>query len=104
MTLAVKGSRRITVDGVSYRWLVRGRPTYCQGLGWTPLTFVVGHAERTGAVLVASMPCAHPSNWIGLPSQPVLPGTVASCVRRAVTDGWQPGQPGPPFEVRVGDR
>jgi hypothetical protein len=99
MTLAVKGSRRITVDGVTYRWSVRRRPTYCQANGWSPLTFAVGHAEQPGPVLVVSMPCAHPGNWIGLPSQPVLPGTVASCIRQAVAAGWRPGQPGPAFKL-----
>jgi hypothetical protein len=37
---APQGSRRIAVDGLVFRWLVRGRPTYCQALGWSPLTFV----------------------------------------------------------------
>lgn len=28
MTVARKGSRRIVVDGVQFRWKVRSRPTY----------------------------------------------------------------------------
>ncbi|MFF0123748.1 hypothetical protein ACFYP7_31205 [Micromonospora arida] len=99
MTLAIKGSRRIAVDGVTYRWSVRRRPTYCQANGWSPLTFVVELAGQPGAVLVAALPCAHPGNWIGLPSQPVLPGTVAVGVRRALAAGWQPSRPGPAFEL-----
>ncbi|GIH01365.1 hypothetical protein Pma05_79370 [Plantactinospora mayteni] len=103
MTLVIKGSRRITVDGVTYRWSIRRRPTYCQALGWSPLTFVVERAERPGAVMVASLPCAHPGNWLGIPSQPVLPGTVAVGVRQALVAGWQPSRPGPAFELCLPD-
>ncbi|WP_234361375.1 hypothetical protein [Plantactinospora sp. BB1] len=87
------------MDGVTYRWSVRRRPTYCQANGWSPLTFVVEHAEQKGAVLVAALPCAHPGNWLGLPSQPVLPGTVAAGVRQALAAGWQPSRPGWAFEL-----
>ncbi|MEV0728131.1 hypothetical protein [Polymorphospora sp. NPDC050346] len=103
MTLAIKGSRRITVDGVAFRWSVRRRPTYSQGSGWSPLTFVVEQAEQPGALLVAALPCAHPGNWFGLPSQPVLPGTVAAGVRQALTAGWQPSRPGPAFKLDLSD-
>jgi hypothetical protein len=99
MTLATKGSRRITVDGVTFRWSVRRRPTYCQANGWSPLILVVEQAEQPGAVLVALLPCAHPSNWIGLPSVPVLPATVVVGVRQALATGWRPSQPGPAFKM-----
>jgi hypothetical protein len=101
MTLAIKGSRRIIVDGVTFRWSVRRRPTYCQANGWSLLTFVVEQAEQPGALLVASLPCAHPGNWIGLPSQPVLPGTVAVGVRQALAAGWRPSRPGPAFKLQL---
>jgi len=101
MALAIRGSRKITVDGATYRWSVRRRPTYCQANGWSPLTFVVEHAEQPGSLLVASLPCAHPGNWLGLPSQPVLPGTVVVGVRQALTAGWQPSRPGPAFKLRL---
>jgi hypothetical protein len=63
--LARKGSRLITVGGATFRWTVRRRPTYSQANGWSPLTFVVERAERPGAILVVSLPCAHPGNWLG---------------------------------------
>lgn len=103
MTLALKGSRKITVDGESYRWSVRRRPTYCQALGWSPLIFVVERAEQPGALMVASLSCAHPSNWLGIPSQPVLPGTVAVGVRQALAAGWQPSRRGPAFDLLLPD-
>jgi hypothetical protein len=109
MTLATKGTRRIVVDGVAFRWSVRRRPTYAQALGWSPLTFVAEHAEEPGAVLITEMPgahprtpvpSAHPGNWLGLPGRPVTPATVAAGIRRALAAGWQPTRPGPPFTLR----
>ncbi|GIJ79073.1 hypothetical protein SAMN05443287_101528 [Micromonospora phaseoli] len=103
MTLTIKGSRHITVDGVAFRWSVRRRPTYCQANGWSPLTFVVEQAEQPGALLVASLPCAHPGNWFGLPSQPVLPAMVALGVRQALAASWRPSRPGPAFKIFLHD-
>ncbi|TXS41315.1 hypothetical protein EAO75_41800 [Streptomyces sp. uw30] len=48
MTLVRKGSRRIVVDGTAYRWRMRGRPAYVQGLAWSPCTFAVEHADTPG--------------------------------------------------------
>ncbi|WP_199562471.1 hypothetical protein [Micromonospora deserti] len=103
MTLASKGSRRIVVDGVAFRWTVRRRPTYSQANGWSPLTFVAELAEEPGAVLVVSLPYAHPGNWIGYASAPVRPATVAAGIREALTGGWQPAKPGPAFELTLAD-
>jgi hypothetical protein len=96
MALAKRHSRQITVDGVLFRWTVRRRPTYSQGLGWTPLTFVVEHAQQPGARLVVALLRVHPGNWLGLPTRPVLPATVSAGIREALTAGWQPQLPGPP--------
>jgi hypothetical protein len=101
MTLARKGTRSISVDGVAFRWKVRGKPTYAQGLGWSPLCFVAELAEGAGARLVVELPVAHPSNWLLLPSASVTPGLVTASIRSALTDGWQPDRPGPVFRVRA---
>lgn len=36
MAIPKKGSRLIAVDEVQYRWRVRGKPTYCQEMNWSP--------------------------------------------------------------------
>lgn len=81
MALVRKGSRRIVVDGTAYRWRLRGRPTYFQGLAWSPCTFAVEHADTPGMMLVATTDQPHPSNWIGHEAEPVLPSGVAAAVR-----------------------
>lgn len=97
MALVKKRSRLIMVDGVVYRWQVRRQPTYSQALGWSPLTFVVEHAEHPGRVLVVSTPVAHPGNWLNLPTVGVRPKTVASSVRAAIAAGWVATERGSPF-------
>jgi hypothetical protein len=99
VTLPSKGSREITIDGVRYRWLVRRRPTYHQGLAWSPLTFVVEQAESSGARLIVSMGAAHPSNWVAARSVAVTPGIVEEAVRSALSRGWVPARPGPPHRL-----
>ncbi|GAT83188.1 hypothetical protein STXM2123_3889 [Streptomyces sp. F-3] len=48
MALVRKGSRRVVVDGTARRRRLRGKPTYCQGLAWSPCTFAVEHENTPG--------------------------------------------------------
>ncbi|MEU9417419.1 hypothetical protein [Streptomyces sp. NPDC051000] len=99
MALVAKGSRFITVDGTTYQWRLRGRPTYDQGLVQSPLTYAVGHAEAAGTTLVVTTNQPHPSNWFGAQGSPVLPAQVADSIRTALTAGWTPENPGSPFHL-----
>ncbi|MFB9388470.1 hypothetical protein ACFPM3_05850 [Streptomyces coeruleoprunus] len=97
MTVGRKGARRITVDGVPYRWRLRRRPTYGQALCWSPCTYAVEHAEQSGAPLVVVTDRPHLSNWLGHRARPVLPAEVADTIRTALDQGWTPTKPGSPF-------
>jgi len=97
MSLPKKGSRRIVVDGVTYRWRLRGRPTYSQALCWSPCTYAVGHLEHPGSTLVVKTNQPHPGNFFHRPSLAVRPSDVARAVRFAVERGWIPEHPGSPF-------
>ncbi|GGX99252.1 hypothetical protein [Streptomyces minutiscleroticus] len=99
MALGRKGARRIVVDGTTYRWRLRRRPTYFQGLAWTPCTFAVEHADTPGTTLVVTTDQPHPSNWIGREAEPVLPSDVARVIDRALREGWLPTAPGSPFHL-----
>ena len=98
MALVRKGSRRIVVDGTAYRWRLRGRPTYFQGLAWSPCTFAVEHADAPGMTLVVTTD-QHPSNWTGREAEPVLPSRVAAAVWVALREGWTPTAPGSAFHL-----
>ncbi|WP_299540721.1 hypothetical protein [uncultured Streptomyces sp.] len=99
MALVKKGSRRIVVDGTTYRWRLRGRPTYSQGMAWRPLTFAVEHAETPGTTLVITTNKPHSANWVGTAAVPVLPSEVAASIRAARAVGWVAENPGSPFRL-----
>ncbi|GAB7037103.1 MULTISPECIES: hypothetical protein [Catenuloplanes] len=99
MTLATKGSRHIVIEGAPYRWRVRRRPTYVQGMGWSPLTVAVEAADISGSLLLVKLPYAHPGNWMNLPGGPVTPAIVKAGVLLGLADGWKPRQPGRPHAL-----
>ncbi|WP_212735496.1 hypothetical protein [Herbidospora galbida] len=90
MAMPRKGSRLITVADTVYRWRVRHRPTYCEGLAWSPLSFSVEHATRPRSALKVTLPCARPDNWLGEKTMTLRPALVASVIRRALGRGWTP--------------
>lgn len=104
MALRKRGTRPIVVDGIRYRWLVRRKPTYSQGLTWSPLTFAVERTEPPScATLIVRLASPHPGNWINAPAAPVLPSAVARAIRQAHDRGWQPDHPKSPFTLSLGD-
>lgn len=97
MALNKKGSRHIVVDGDTYRWRIRHKPSYGQGNGWTPLTFAVEDAAAPGTTLVVRTDQPHPGNWLGLPATPIHPADVARAIRIARIQGWAPLATSSPF-------
>ncbi|MFI6181683.1 hypothetical protein ACIA8R_39575 [Nonomuraea sp. NPDC051191] len=85
MAIPKKGSRLITVDGTVFRWRVRHKPTYDEGMAWSPLSFAVERAEEPGAVLMVSLPYARPDNWLGERAIAIRPALVVGCIRRAAS-------------------
>ncbi|WP_093715120.1 hypothetical protein [Actinacidiphila alni] len=103
MARVEKGSRRIVVDGVTYRWRLRRRPTYDQLMGWTLCTYTVERADRPGALLTVRTDQPHMRNVISLPGKPVLPSDVAAAVQAAVMCGWTPETHGLLFHLDQSD-
>ncbi|WP_432013701.1 hypothetical protein [Streptomyces cucumeris] len=99
MALVRKGARRIVVDDTAYRWRLRRKPTYPQGLAWSPCTYAVEHADVPGTTLVVTTNQPHPSNWPGRAAKPTLPSDVADAIRHALDAGWSPTLPGHPFHL-----
>ncbi|MGW3788937.1 hypothetical protein ACWD5Z_30460 [Micromonospora chokoriensis] len=103
MALKKRGSRPIVVVGIGYRWFVRPKPTYSQGLTWSPLSLAVERADPHGcATLMVRLASPHPGNWMNAPASPVLPSAVTSAIRQALDCGWQPDHPGSPFTLDFG--
>jgi hypothetical protein len=96
MAMQQKGSRRMVVDGQTYRWRIRRSASSSQLSYGTALIIAVEHADG-GAVLVVACDGARHGNWIELPGTTVTPSRVAALIRRALAAGWTPTEPGPAF-------
>ncbi|MCY9785774.1 hypothetical protein KIK06_17950 [Nocardiopsis sp. EMB25] len=111
MTMPRKGTRRITVDGVAYRWRVRARPTRAElARAHGRFGFAVEAVDTPGHPLVVTLDHPRPSGDgccpFGPPSEgrdpePVTPARVAEAVRAALSEGWAPGTPGGPFRYAL---
>lgn len=101
MALNKKGSRRLTVDGIEYRWRIRKKPSYMQGLCWTPMTYAVEAAKgsRSGTTLIVTSGQAHLSNCVGVEVEPICPAHVVASIREARERGWDPIRAGSPFRL-----
>ncbi|MFE5860224.1 hypothetical protein ACFQ77_06640 [Streptomyces virginiae] len=101
MALNKKGPRPITVDGIEYRWRIRRKPSYMQGLCWTPPTYAVEAASgsQPGTTLIFTSGQAHPSTWVGVETGPLRPAHVAASIREARDQGWDPTRVGSPFPL-----
>jgi hypothetical protein len=101
MAIPRKGSRLITVDGTVYRWAVRHKPTYVQGLNWVPLTFAVEDADAPGQVLSVATRSTRLDNWLNLPGTPVTPRVVEQSIRAALAAGWEPDRTDGAFKLAL---
>ena len=86
MGMPKKGSRKICVDQVRYRWVSRELSP--------GLRFVVQAIEHQGAVLIL-----HTDQNIAATHVP--PARIASAILAARAAGWEPYRPGPPFKMPV---
>ena len=104
MALAKKGSRRITVEGVPYRWVLSPDDGYM---------VLVAESESTpGQRLEAFFqyhdlyePAKPEVSRIVGQRRAVTPGVVREVILAALTRGWQPSQRGlPPFRIQNADQ
>ncbi|MER7582370.1 hypothetical protein [Kitasatospora sp. NPDC097691] len=98
MALAKKGSRRIDVDGVEYRWRV-SRKHWCCDYDVGTLGYVVEDATAPGTTLVVETGRRAVLEPNLVPAEVVLPREVAAGIRAALSTGWTPGASGSPFKL-----
>ncbi len=100
MAIPKKGARVIMIDGIKYRWRVRNRPTYSQGLLQSGVVLAVEVAENQGSTLIVELSQWHKSNWLNAESEPILPSVVETSIRRALFEGWQSTLNGKQFHLK----
>ena len=99
MAIARKGSRRIIVDSIPYRWIVRPRPTYDQALAQTGMSFAVDLENGGLTTLLVKLNVLRPDNWMNVDFVPITPVVVERAIRQALTTGWNPIDRGGAFEL-----
>jgi hypothetical protein len=101
MSIARKGSRRIIVESTAYRWAIRPRPTYRQGLAQGNLRFAVALEEGGRTTLLVTLGAARPDNWMMAEASIVSPSIVERAIRLSLQQGWRPGEAGSAFALSM---
>jgi acylphosphatase len=111
MTLTRRGSRLIVVDGISYRWLIRQKPTWndihfeIQNMpNGVPLRVAIEQENAKGALLLitSSQPWLTKYQMVAKTGI-VQPSDVERWIKKALAAGWTPEKPGPIFQSNGSD-
>lgn len=98
MAISKKGSRKIVVDNITYRWTIRSKPTYSQGAFEDNMTAAAELYDNPGTVLSITFPWVRCDNWIENPKVPVTPKDIEKSIRGALKKGWKPENRGSAFK------
>jgi hypothetical protein len=99
MSIPRKGSRLLTVGEHRYRWYVRSKPTYSQGVSASPMRVAIERADVVpGRVLLVRLSVSRPDNWIEPHQTALMPALVREIITSALRDGWDPTVEGSAFE------
>ena len=101
MAIPKKGSRKIVVDGSTYRWLIRKRASYDQVCFDGRINLAIELDEKRCRTLIIYTDRTHPNN-IGITEViPVTPADIENWIREAHKLGWQSNQVGPQMHVVI---
>ena len=95
MAIPKKGSRKIIVTGVIYRWYIRKKPSYGQALSESNLTAVVELFENPVSLLTIDFNCFRNDSWIDPGNRNVKPSHISEGIKMALIEGWLPSSPKP---------
>ena len=103
MAIPKKGSRKITVEGENYRWLIRRKATHNQtDYGIIGLIHVaIEHANVKGKTLWIVTDKEHPQAYGNTEIEFVTPADIAKWISEAIALNWNPKQQGPQISMRI---
>lgn len=99
MSIPKKGSRKITVDNVLYRWTIRHKPTYTQAIGQHNVFAAVELYENPGSVLSIKFLWVSYDPYFGVAKESVTPKCIKQCIEQAIKDGWRANENGTAFKI-----
>tara|TARA_R100001244_G_scaffold15162_4_gene16888 strand:+ start:16919 stop:17314 length:396 start_codon:yes stop_codon:yes gene_type:complete len=88
MAIPKKGSRKIEVDGISYRWLIRSKPTYSQANEWSNLKAVVELLEKPASKLSIDFTVPRSDSWLTDSKVSISPKDISACIIKSIKLGW----------------
>ncbi|QLQ31494.1 MAG: hypothetical protein HZT40_07690 [Candidatus Thiothrix singaporensis] len=98
MSIPKKGSRALIIKGVSYRWRIRQKPTYCEGTFISGFSIAVERVDQPSqCILLLKSDFPRPDNWFTQVSQSITPKMIAASIEEALIHGWQPENAGSAF-------
>ena len=101
MAIPRKGSRKIVVDSVEYRWLIRRKATYNQSdYGVGKLHVAIEGFDQSGATLLVETNRPHPKDIDTDQPISIEPSDIVTWIHTAIAKGWTPTQPGPTFRLK----
>ena len=104
MALPTKGSRKIVVDGVEYRWAIRRKPTYFEATNQAGLRAAVELHENPVSVLTIDFGFARNDNWLNDSKVEVRPRHIQEAIQQALASGWEPGTKSKNHELQYNQR
>ncbi len=91
MSLPKKGSRVIEIESGSYRWLIRKKPTYAQGIAHGTLMVAIEDTrDDARGVLLVDTQIFRPDNWVKPNQTAVTPSVIRKMIQGAIKEGWNP--------------
>ena len=91
MSLPKKGSRTIEVEGSTYPWRIRKKPTYSQMLGWSSMLVGIQRIEPLAvSVLVVNCAISRSDNALSPHQTGITPVIVRDMIGEAIKAGWRP--------------
>ncbi len=94
MAIPKKGSRKIVVNDIVYRWRVRWKPSYAQECEGSNFTTAVELFEEPKSVLHITFPWVRYDAYFGVAEKSVTPKLIEQCIKNALQEGWQPNKNG----------
>ena len=96
-----KGSRKIIVDDIEYRWYIRRKPAYGQLIEPKGLTFAVENpADDKIPKLIVYTPYDRPDGIGGSPAI-IRPQDIEKAIRLALKSGWGSSSNQKPFHLSI---
>jgi hypothetical protein len=88
MAIPKKGSRKISIDGITYRWSIRANPTYSEANEWSNLKATVELYDSPASVLSIDFMVPRNDSWISNGKVKVTPADICICINQSISLGW----------------